>query len=176
MIAMIMEILIVGVILVALMVYASTKIKRSAAEAFEEEVVETDEFSIVKPDGFISPVEPGDGLIFAANSAEFGFDEAENTRHAAAGIRFHAGVTLEAAAARISSGASVLDETSELLGGRRARLTEIHEANEGVPVTAFYKFIETGSGTFELVVRVLPEQKTEYSRRIEQMLSSFLIK
>jgi hypothetical protein len=172
-----MEILIFGVILVALMVYASTKIKRRAAEAYQEAATETDEFSIIKPEGFISPADPGVGLLFAAYSAEFGFDEAENTRQAAAEIMFRAGVTLEDAAARvIGSGATVVDETSELLGGRRARLTEIHEANEGVPVTAFYKFIETGSGTFELVIRVLPEQKTQYSRRIEQMLSSFLLK
>ena len=51
-----MEILIIGSLIVALMVYASTKIKRSAAQAFEEETIETDEFYLVKPEGFLNPI------------------------------------------------------------------------------------------------------------------------
>ena len=67
-----MEILIVGAIVVALMVYASTKIKRSAAAAFEEETIETDEYSFVKPEGFLNPVEPEGYLAFYAYSKEYG--------------------------------------------------------------------------------------------------------
>jgi hypothetical protein len=51
-----MEILIAGVILVAFMAYASTRIKRSAAKAFEAETVETDQFVIQKPDGFLNVI------------------------------------------------------------------------------------------------------------------------
>ena len=50
-----MEILIIGVIVVALMAYASTKIKKSAREAFEVEVFENEGFTITKPEGFIIP-------------------------------------------------------------------------------------------------------------------------
>ena len=41
-----MEIFIVGVAVVALMVYVSTKIKRSAAAAFEREEIEEEDFSL----------------------------------------------------------------------------------------------------------------------------------
>ncbi len=78
-----MEILIIGVIVVALMVWASTRIKRSAAEAFEEEAIDTDDFSLVKPEGFLSPVENDEYLAFYAYSKEFGEeDKAENCARA----------------------------------------------------------------------------------------------
>src|SRR5688500_15102343 len=48
-----MELLIPGLILVALMVWASTKIKKTAADAFEEEFIETEAYSLRKPEGFL---------------------------------------------------------------------------------------------------------------------------
>src|SRR5687767_8261126 len=48
-----MELLIPGLILVALMVYASTRIKRTAAAAFDRETVDTEDFIIQKPEGFL---------------------------------------------------------------------------------------------------------------------------
>ena len=59
-----MEILIPGLILVGLMVWVSTRIKRNAAKAFEREEIETAEFSLTKPEGFLAPVDPADGDTF----------------------------------------------------------------------------------------------------------------
>mgnify|MGYP007097599700 CR=1 FL=1 len=61
-----MELLIPGLILVALMVWASTKIKRSAAQAYAAESIETEYFAIEKPDGLIDLAEPEDRRILAA--------------------------------------------------------------------------------------------------------------
>src|SRR5262245_36415410 len=73
----VMELLITGMIRVALMVYASARIKKSAAMAYDEELIDTDEFSITKPEGFIIPTN-GDGrFAFAAYSKEFGTDDAD---------------------------------------------------------------------------------------------------
>ncbi len=47
-----MEILIVGIIVVAFMAYFSTKLKKFTAEQFEREEIESAEFSLVKPEGF----------------------------------------------------------------------------------------------------------------------------
>jgi hypothetical protein len=66
-----MELLIPGLILVALMVYASTRIKRSAAEAFEPETVETDDFVIQKPEGFLHNLNAGRDVLFEAYSKDF---------------------------------------------------------------------------------------------------------
>ncbi len=65
-----MEILIVGSIIVALMVWASTRIKRDAAAAYNEEVIEADGFKLTKPEGFIHLLNDDSGLAFRANSKD----------------------------------------------------------------------------------------------------------
>ena len=81
-----MEILIPGLILVALMIYTSTKIKAAAAQALEPELVETDDFLISKPAGFINILSPDDGLLFHAYTKEFA-DDAPAFRRAQATVR-----------------------------------------------------------------------------------------
>src|SRR5881392_682596 len=67
-----MEILIVGLIIVALMVYASTRIKRTAAAAFDAETIETDELTIRKPDGFLHNLNGDPKFAFEAYSKDLG--------------------------------------------------------------------------------------------------------
>ena len=63
--------IILGLILVALMVWASTKIKKTAADAFEPEFIETDAYSLQKPEGFLHVI--GDETHeFMAYSKDFG--------------------------------------------------------------------------------------------------------
>ena len=50
---LVMEILVPGLILVALMVWLSTRIKRNAAAAFDAERVETEDLIVEKPGGFL---------------------------------------------------------------------------------------------------------------------------
>ena len=77
-----MELAIPGLIIVALMVYASTKIKRMSAEAFAAEVVEGDKFVIEKPQGFLHVLNGDPQLAFEAYSKEFGKEHAEKIRQA----------------------------------------------------------------------------------------------
>ena len=89
----VMEILIVGVILVALMAYVSTKIKKSAAQAFEREEIETENFSIIKPAGFINPLnDENSAFAFEARSKDLGKEAARNLWRARATLRVVAGV------------------------------------------------------------------------------------
>jgi hypothetical protein len=81
-----MEILIVGVIFVALMVYVSTKIKKSAASAFEQELIEKEDFKLIKPEGFISPIDENSDFAFEAYTKEFGKNEADEFRQAQANL------------------------------------------------------------------------------------------
>ena len=67
-----MELLIPGLILVALMVWASTRIKKNAAAAFDAEVIETESFSIRKPEGFLHVLNDDSGLAFRSYSKDFG--------------------------------------------------------------------------------------------------------
>ena len=71
-----MEILIIGGLLVALMAYLSTKIKKEAKRAYEQEVIETEGFKIVKPVDFIIPLKKASEYAFEAYSKDFGEDEA----------------------------------------------------------------------------------------------------
>ena len=59
-----MEILIPGLILVALMVYVSTKIKKNAVDAFGEETITTDDFVLIKPEGFLHNLNGDPALLF----------------------------------------------------------------------------------------------------------------
>jgi hypothetical protein len=67
-----MELLIPGLILVGLMVYASTRIKRNAAQAFEQETIETAEYTLTKPAGMLQVINGDPGLAFEAYSKEIG--------------------------------------------------------------------------------------------------------
>ena len=79
-----MELLIPGLLLVALMVYASTKIKKAAAAAYEPESIETDRFAITKPEGMINPVNDDSPYLFEAYTKDFGVDDQKNERQVTA--------------------------------------------------------------------------------------------
>src|SRR5688572_25283370 len=90
-----MELLIPGLILVALMVWASTRIKKNAAAAFDAESVETDRFVIRKPDGFLHVLNDDSGLAFRSYSKEFGKVGDRDVRRATIEIECHAGTDIE---------------------------------------------------------------------------------
>src|SRR6187399_163340 len=96
-----MELLIPGLILVALMVYASTRIKKIAAKAFEAETIETADFVIKKPEGFLNVINGDPRYAFEAYSKEFGGPGAEEFRKGTATLTVHEGTTSEAVAAEI---------------------------------------------------------------------------
>src|SRR5687768_9390305 len=73
-----MEIFIIGGAIVALMVYVSTRIKKSAAAAYDREIIETEEFRIVKPKGFMHPLRENSEFAFEAFSEDYGDGELRN--------------------------------------------------------------------------------------------------
>lgn len=170
-----MEILIIGGIIVALMVYASTKIKRNAAQAFEEEPIETESFSLVKPEGFLSPVENEDFLAFYAYSKEFGEeDKAEKLRQGLIKLKVLAGRSLAEICKDIKSGFdNVLseekpDENTFLLKG---------EKNEKDVEKIFYhKIIAKDEQVFDLEMTVLADYQEKYEERAEKLHESFRVK
>jgi hypothetical protein len=165
---MIVEILIVGLIIVALMVYTSTKIKRSAAKAFEEERIDARAFSIIKPDGFIHPLNRENGAAFEAYSKEFGKNENENTRRAWIKLQ----VTddeLGAVKKAIKAAATGIAEDPD------SELMEVERTENGVPVNAFYKFEQSDGKLYELQAVVLREHKDDYLRKIQRAFESFRV-
>jgi hypothetical protein len=168
-----MEILIPGLALVALMVYVSTRIKRSAAKAFNEEVFETKDFTIIKPEGFIIPNDVG-GFAFAAYSKEFGPDETDTIRQASAELTIHNGVSLEEIRNTIVTAATNVDSEQHLAG--RSMMLETKSVMRGFLLEAEHRLIEKGDKVFALAVTALPETKHEQERNISTLLTSFEVK
>src|SRR5215210_7601935 len=128
-----MELLIPGLIIVALMVYASTRIKRTAAAAFEAETVETVDFTISKPEGFLTVVNGDPRYAFESYSKDYAGEGAENFKMGRADLTIHRGATLRevAAAIALSDGKTVSD-SAEVVAGRRYRVIERTRVEDGV--------------------------------------------
>jgi hypothetical protein len=172
-----MELLIPGLILVGLMVYVSTRIKRSAAAAYEPEVIETDEFSVSKPEGFLHPLNNDNGLPFEAYTKDFGEDDAKKMRHAWAELEVYEATGPEGIIEEIKrSAANVLNEETIREGERPVYLIDAERLENGVAVTTLYKIPFDGSKVYEMRISVLDEQKDAYLRKIEEMRDSFRLK
>lgn len=167
-----MEILIPGLILVALMAWASTRIKKRAADAFEAELIETDNYSLRKPEGFLHVI--GDPQHdFSAHTREFGGDEDSQVRLGTIEIDILQDSSLPAVRDSIRQGAERSDVRREAEGV--CEIVASEAANQS-PLTAFYKIVRNGRAVYRLRFAVVAEHKTEFSRKIDKTLDSFKVK
>ena len=169
-----MEILIVGVFVVALMVYVSTRIKKSAAAAYEEETIETDEFSLVKPEGFLSPIRREHEFAFEAYSKDYGEDDAETIRQGLMSVtvftdRKFAQVckTARQSVEKVLSEENVDNRTFWLTG---------EKTEKDIDTKIYRKIIANNQKVFDLKITVLAKVETDYSERVEKTLESFRVK
>ena len=170
-----MEILIAGLILVAFMAYASTRIKRSAAKAFEAETVETQTFVIKKPDGFLNVINGDPQFAFEAYSKEFGTGDASPIRMGTATIKI-SDAGSDPAVALKESGTNIASNIKEVIGEKHYRIIEGKRVNKGTDIRVLNKIAESNGKVFVLEIAALPEAPDEFSYKIESMLNSFEIK
>jgi hypothetical protein len=171
-----MDLLIPGLILVALMVYASTRIKRSAAQAFEPETVETDEFVIAKPEGFLNVLNGDPQYAFEAYSKDFGDEEEKSVRAATVHLKVYPDIGVEDRVNAIAGdGFEKINDIAEVIGDVHYRLIEGRRTDAKSPGRIFYKLAERRDKTFELKVDAL-DSVPETMRRAEALLDSFEIK
>lgn len=169
-----MELLIPGLILVALMVWASTRIKRNAAAAFEEESIDNDDFSFAKPDGFLHVLNDNSGLPFRAYSKEYGTDEANGIRRAEIEIEIFKGFSAEERLASVETEAkAVSDVRTYLEAGESAMTFSATLEKNNVGFERFYKLVTRGNRLFELRATVIDEHKDDFARRIEEVVDGF---
>jgi hypothetical protein len=169
-----MEILIVGSLIVALMVYASTKIKKSAARAFEEETIETDEFHLVKPEGFLNPIRPESEFAFEAYSKDYGEDDAEKLRQALVTLKVYSAKKFTEVCKEAKS--SVDNVVSEEKIGKAIFLLKGEKTEKSVETDIYHKIIEDGEKVYDLQVTVLGETRETYEERITKLIESFRVK
>lgn len=167
-----MELLIPGLILVALMVWASTKIKKTAADAFEAELIETERYTLQKPEGFLHVI--GDEQHeLSAYSREIGKNDYSATRQA----------TIELDIYRDSDLSTVRDEV--IRAGTRSNVTsetpttveiDSEESANEIALRVLYKIVSHGNDVYRLRFAVIPEHQDEYLRKIEETFDSFRLK
>ena len=167
-----MELLIPGLILVALMVWASTKIKKTAADAFEAESVETDAYSLQKPEGFLHVI--GDeSHEFMAYSRDFGKGDRAGNRQATIEIDIIPNADLDAVANSVSKVAGKADVK---LQAQNTRELVVDETANEIAVRAFYKIVYSDGDVYRLRFAALPEHENEYADKIDSTLQSFILK
>ena len=174
-----MEILIVGLGVVALMVYVSTKIKKSAAAAYEPETIATEEFKIYKPEGFIHPLNDDSGLAFVANSKEWGKNEASKFRQAKAVVRVisNSDFKIVCENAKKSSGKVKAKQfVKSAPVGQKIFLLEGETSESGVKIFTFWEIIESGKKIYELKIAVLEAYAEDFAERINAITASFNVK
>lgn len=176
-----MEILIVGVVLVALMAFVSTKIKKSAALAFERETVDGAEFRIVKPEGFLNPVGGDSEFAFEAFSKDSGKNDAETFRQARATVKVFSDSNFAAVCENAKEfGSEILSEnvSENALNQQNICFIESEEIKNGVGVVTFRKIVESiqKQKVYELQIAVLKNYLEDFSERISEMIESFNVK
>ena len=163
-----MELLIPGLILVAVMAYLSTRIKKRAADAFKAEMIGNERYSFEKPEGFLHVV--GDKQHeFMAYSSEFGEDNDSRFRRA----------TIELDVLPATDVASVTKAIRDAAETSDARPDDVIEADERANETEFravYKLAAHGGSVFRLRFAVLAEHFDEYSGKIDDTIGSFVTK
>jgi len=169
-----MEILIPGLILVALMVYVSTRIKRTAADAYEKERVEMPDFAITKPEGFIIIESNDPDVVFGAYSKEYGLESADVFRQVAAVVRVYKDHPLEKVRDSILSAASKTIDERHLAGG--SLIIETETMRDDVVFNNESRLWEKGGSTSEFRVTALSETHETNKKNIDELISSFEVK
>ena len=174
-----MEIFIIGIFVVALMAYVSTKIKKSAAAAYEPETIDTADFTIFKPDGFIHPFNEDSEFAFEANSKDWGKNEAGKFRQARAVLRVISDADLKTivenakkSAGKIKSKGFVKDAPD----GQKIFLLDGEKSTDDVKILNFWKIVETNKKVYELKAAVIETYAEDFADRISAMLESLSVK
>ncbi|CAN5362323.1 hypothetical protein BH20ACI1_BH20ACI1_01480 [soil metagenome] len=176
-----MEILIIGGVLVALMVLVSTKIKKSAAQAFESEIIETEEFRLVKPAGFVHPLREDSDYAFEAYSKEFGEKDERNIWRAQVYIMVSEGLNFNSVCKDIKKedgktlSEKVLKDTAD---GERICLIEKEISKDDTEFFEFRKIVESRKQqkTYDLKILVLKSFRADFIGRVDELMSSFQLK
>ncbi len=169
-----MEILIVGSIIVALMVYASTKIKKSAAQAYEEETIDREDFFLVKPEGLLNPIRSESEFAFEAYSKDYGEEEAGKIRQVLVTLK----VLTDKKFTEVCRAAkqSVDKILSEEKIGKGTFLLKGEKAETGVETEIYHKIIADEQKIYDLEITVLGETREAYEERIDRLIESFRVK
>ncbi len=175
-----MEILIIGGVLVLIMVIVSTQIKKAAATAFEKEVVETDDFRIVKPSGLMNPIRDASEYAFEAYSKDYGEKKERNIWQAQVYLTVSKDLNFVQVCKNAKSKGNILSEKFEkdAPAGQKIRLLESEESENNVSFYVFHKIGESDKQqqVYDLQIKILKGFRDVYAERVDEILNSFHLK
>lgn len=176
-----MEIWIVGIIIVALMIYVSTRIKKSAAAAFEREEIEAEDYRLTKSAGYIHPFRDDSAYAFEAYTKEFGDEEAKDFRRSRATLKIISNSDFETVckqakktADKITSKRFVEDTPAE----QKIFYLENENSENGVKFSTMWKIVEsrTRRKIYQFQVSVMEEYREDWAEAAGAMVASFEVK
>ena len=176
-----MEILILGLILVAAMVIVSTKIKRASAAAYQHEAIDKDEFRLQKPEGFLYPLIAETEFEYEAYSKTYGDRGTRNIWRARTRLRVTDGLNIRKIISEIKkSGETSLSEKvlNDLPDGQIGSIVRTDKEVDEVDYKVFRKIIADKSRkkTYELRSTVLCPFEEDLTDIICAMMHSFEVK
>lgn len=171
-----MELLIPGLILVALMVWASTRIKRTVAEAFEPEFIDSTSFTLDKPVGFLHVLNDDSGVEFRGYSKEFGKTGKKDVRQVTAEVRVYEDKDLARRKSEIGSQERVLSSTPYTDAGEKALRLDTEVSGDGPEFRRYYKLVTRGRRLIELKISVLEEYSADNEELVDGLITGFIVK
>lgn len=164
-----------------IMVIISTQIKRSAARAFEREIIETNDFQIVKPSGLMTPIRDVSEYAFEAYSKEYGEKKERNIWRAQVYLTVSEGLNFTKVSENAKAEAdTILSEeiVKDAPAGQKIRLLESEKIEDNVSFYVFHKIIESKKQQkiYDLQIRILKAFQEEYLGKVEEMSNSFRLK
>jgi hypothetical protein len=174
-----MEIFIIGGIIVALMVLVSTRIKKSAAAAFEPEFIEKEDFTVEKPEGFLFPLREPPDFPFEAYSKQYGERSTRNIWRARARLRIHEGAVLDELIEEAEDSETITSRELRASPPSRRELNSRSEKTEDeIDYAVYRRIVECADRgkTYEFRATMLGNHEEEYAARVREMLASLRIR
>ena len=176
-----MEILIIGGLLVALMVFVSTRVKRNAARAYEREEIDMKEFGLIKPDNLMHPFRDKSEYVFEAYSKDYGEGHARSIWRAHVLLRVLLNTDFRTVRAEVRNSAEEVlsDEVAQKPPpGQKIRLLETSRTEDKQKRREFWKVVENTKAKkiYELKISILEDHLDEYLEKAEEMIESFYVK
>ncbi len=176
-----MEILILGLLLVAAMVIVSMKIKRAAARAYEPETIEKEDFKIEKPAGFLYPLNSDSEFLFEAYSKQYGDKGTRNIWRARSRLRVSEGLNVRKIIGGLEShnetviSEKVLDDLPDWQVGSIVRS---EKTEEEVKFKVFRKILgnKRSNKTYELRTTILCPFESELTETACELMNGFTLK
>lgn len=163
------------------MVIVSTKIKKSAAAAYETEIVEKADFKIVKAEGFLYPLRDEPDFPFEAYSKLYGDKSTRNIWRARIRLRISDGLNFSKLIKEIKDGTETFisqKNFEDIPDDQRGTIIRTEKTEDEVDYKVLRKIIQSKKQgkTYELKTTILEPYGKEYTDKACEMMESFEVK